>query len=76
MGFSTSFFTWYEGEHENVAKRIFAECPSRAAKDFHENPPYGIQVSKTINVRNIDGRPFKYTLDQLYGEKSPSSTPN
>lgn len=73
MSLLTSFFAWYDGEPENNARRIYAECPSRAAKTFHEDPPYGVRnAGETINVRNIDGRPFKYTLDQLYGEETVS----
>lgn len=66
MSLLTSFFAWFEGEPEDRAKRIYAECPSRAAKTFYEDPPYGIRASEVVHVRNIDGRPFKYTVDQLY----------
>lgn len=73
MSFYSTFFAWYDGEPENRARRIYAECPSRAAKNFNDEPPYGVKSAETIYVRNMDGRDFKYTLDQLYGEETVES---
>lgn len=61
----TPFFVWYESQPESMARKVIEKCPSRAAKEFHNDPPYGVKLSETIMVRNIEGRPFTYTQEQL-----------
>ena len=65
----TTFFVWYETNPESLARRIVAECPSRAGRDYHEDPPYKIKLQETVMVRNMAGQLFRYTQDQLYSEK-------
>ena len=57
------FFVFYDVQPENTASKMFSECPSRAAKEFNEKSRY--KLSETINVRNTEGRLFKYTIDQI-----------
>jgi len=59
----TTFWCFYDVENENTANKVYSTCPSSAAKEFHKDAFY--QLSDAIHVRNMEGRLFKYTLDQL-----------